>query len=299
MKLVMTLLLRDEADIVAQNLDFHLEQGVDHVVAVDNGSIDGTREILEDYRSRGLVSIVDELGRGFDQDLWMTRAAQVARDAHGADWILHNDADEFWMSPTGDLKAELAETPANVLHCPRWHMIFGWDGDCAGPWHERCRYRVARAVPAQPPDDIHADDLPVPYFYMDLPPKILTRAEGLVSVTQGNHAATFEGRVVTAPSDITIYHYPVRTAAQLQRKIQAGGAAYGRNRRLPHRVGWHWRRWYRMLEQKGIGAVLDDALPDRARLLADLAAGTVVEDRAMLDWLARAGDRAPPRQAAG
>ena len=29
MKLVMTLLLRDEEDIVADNLDFHLAQGVD------------------------------------------------------------------------------------------------------------------------------------------------------------------------------------------------------------------------------------------------------------------------------
>ncbi len=38
MKLVMTLLLRDEEDIVRENLDFHLAQGVDRVIVTDNGS---------------------------------------------------------------------------------------------------------------------------------------------------------------------------------------------------------------------------------------------------------------------
>ena len=34
MKLVMTLLVRDEEDIVRENLDFHLAQGVDQVIEV-------------------------------------------------------------------------------------------------------------------------------------------------------------------------------------------------------------------------------------------------------------------------
>jgi hypothetical protein len=38
MKLVMTLLVRDEQDILADNLDFHLAQGVDEVIVTDNGS---------------------------------------------------------------------------------------------------------------------------------------------------------------------------------------------------------------------------------------------------------------------
>jgi hypothetical protein len=38
MKLVMTLLVRDEQDIIADNLDFHLAQGVDVVLVTDNFS---------------------------------------------------------------------------------------------------------------------------------------------------------------------------------------------------------------------------------------------------------------------
>ena len=49
MKLVMTLLVRDEADIVDAQIAYHLDAGVDFVVATDNRSEDATTEILERY----------------------------------------------------------------------------------------------------------------------------------------------------------------------------------------------------------------------------------------------------------
>ena len=42
MKLVLTLLVRNEADVVDANLAFHLNAGVDFVIATDNGSEDGS-----------------------------------------------------------------------------------------------------------------------------------------------------------------------------------------------------------------------------------------------------------------
>ena len=53
MTLVMTLLARDEADVIESWLSFHLNAGADFVVATDNRSEDGTTEILERYAREG------------------------------------------------------------------------------------------------------------------------------------------------------------------------------------------------------------------------------------------------------
>ena len=47
--IVMTLLVRNEEDIIKNNIDYHLNQGIDHIIVTNNLSTDGTRDILESY----------------------------------------------------------------------------------------------------------------------------------------------------------------------------------------------------------------------------------------------------------
>ena len=51
-KVVLTLLVRDEADIVDACIRYHLERGVDLVIATDHRSVDGTTDILRELRAR-------------------------------------------------------------------------------------------------------------------------------------------------------------------------------------------------------------------------------------------------------
>ena len=60
MKLVMTLRARDEADILDAQIAFHLNAGVDFVVATYHTSQDGTLEILESYERAGKLHLVRE-----------------------------------------------------------------------------------------------------------------------------------------------------------------------------------------------------------------------------------------------
>ena len=108
MTLVMTLLARDEADVIESWLAYHLNAGADFVIATDNRSEDGTTEILERYVREGHVHLIREAGEDMRQDEWVTRMARMAATDFGADWVINSDADEFWW-PRGTSLSGLLE----------------------------------------------------------------------------------------------------------------------------------------------------------------------------------------------
>ena len=109
MKLAMTLIVRNEADIIEDNLRYHRAQGVDFFIVLDNGSTDGTVEILERYEQAGILTLLHLPGTMLT--IQRKGNTEIARLAHemGADWVFHNDADEFWWpvrrQPQGGLRA--------------------------------------------------------------------------------------------------------------------------------------------------------------------------------------------------
>ena len=127
MTLVMTLLARDEIDIVDSWLAFHLNAGVDLVIATDNRSQDGTTEVLEEYARSGHVHLIREPGEDLRQDEWVTRMARLAATDYGADWVINSDADEFWWPRGASLSEVLAAVPPRYgtvgaflrVFCPR------------------------------------------------------------------------------------------------------------------------------------------------------------------------------------
>ena len=56
-KLIMTLLVKNEEEIIETNIRYHIAMGVDGVIVTDNGSTDKTVEILEKLKEEGYIDI--------------------------------------------------------------------------------------------------------------------------------------------------------------------------------------------------------------------------------------------------
>src|SRR5438132_5477438 len=113
MRLVQTLVVRDEADVVDAQIAYHLNMGVDFVIATDHDSQDGTTEILESYEQAGCLRLIRVRGEMKEAE-WRTRMARDAAEEHGADWVINTDADEFWIPREGTLKEALDAIPGGV-----------------------------------------------------------------------------------------------------------------------------------------------------------------------------------------
>jgi GT2 family glycosyltransferase/glycosyltransferase involved in cell wall biosynthesis len=242
-RLVMTLLVRNEEDIVRHTIDFHLSRGVDFIIATDNGSTDSTRDILKEYEERGALHLIDEDTHTHSQAEWNNRMARIAREKYGADYLFHCDADEFWHPRTGNLKDEISRRPEDILVVDVVNVLLSdrGGGEC---FPEDTRYAVVAPIVAR---DYQEETRENNLFYYQYPPKVMFKSgQRLFLVSQGNHAVVNkDGSTTEARShDIVIYHYPLRSREQFSQKVILGGSAYEKNTVLDKSMGFHKRRWY-------------------------------------------------------
>jgi len=268
----MTLLVRDEQDVLRDNIAFHLANGVDEIVLMDNLSVDGTAEIARDFERSGRLHYTFQPQDDYAQGRWVTQMARRACEEFGADWVINADADEFWWPHEGSLKDALAAIPFESLAASVERTNFVARTANGEPFWRRMDVRRAVSTNA---------------LGRPLPGKVAHRARPGVVVDQGNHRVALDGTwSASVPAPITILHYPVRTHAQYENKIAKGGAAYARNAELDPGIGETWRQLHRrLIEGTFAAAAADEVLSDDA-VAEGLAAGTLVRDHRLIDAMA-------------
>ena len=265
----MTLLVRDEADIVDAQIAFHLDAGIDYVVATDNRSKDGTTDILERYEREGHLHLVRETGEDLRQTEWVTRMARLAATDCGADWIINTDADEFWWPRGGDFRALFAAVPEHfgVLRGAWRNFVPRPDDDRF--FAERMTARLCEPVFHPHPLSIHF--------------KSAHRGVADVRVGRGNHEAFGTGLVALRGwYPIEILHFPVRSLDHCMRKYVTQFVALELNaeKGIPGHMAEAYSA-YRAgrLEQFYAPLVIDDASLARGIESGELALDTRLRDR--------------------
>src|SRR5437867_3948226 len=88
--------VKNEIDVIEAFVR-HTLAFVNHLVVLDNGSTDGTLDVLRALHKEGLpLDVVEEPSFGYYQSEWMTRLMrEYAVGRYGAGWVVPLDADEF------------------------------------------------------------------------------------------------------------------------------------------------------------------------------------------------------------
>ena len=288
-KVVMTLLVRDEADVIDHFIRYHSPAGIDALIVTDNGSRDGTREILEQHRRSGAITeIIDEPSHVFDQPGFVDRMIRRARDYYGADFCINSDADEFWYLASGSFRDELSRTRAGKIYCPSYYMLpcpssaNFWDAT------DRC---IKRADP---------ETFGITNYYnlFDKPHhKVIHRTQGYRMIEPGNHGLEMDDDVGERSKTIRIYHYSLRTVEQFRKKIIQNGAALEANKNSTDREGPHWRYLHRGYKANTLDLEQEFYKVNGAPIINTLRrAGIVISDLTMKATLAGLS-RTRPRSA--
>lgn len=179
------LMCRNEADILDMVLTHNRAQGIDEILAIDNGSTDGTVEILENH---GAVVMHDpELA--YNQEARMGMLANSSR-ALSADWLVPFDADECWSGTNGRTLAEvMSTTTADILAADCYRV---WPGDLREP-------------------------NPQPW------PCVAFRPMSGARLAKGNHNVSRPGRC--DHGELIIHEYQYRDFSQMRLKVTRGAVA--------------------------------------------------------------------------
>lgn len=243
-RLVMTILVKNEIDILEDNIRTHAKLGIDSFLVMDNGSTDGTRELLACLADELDVHVIDQPEQNYQQREWMTQLAFTARDNLGADWVVSNDADEFWIPKSGDLKTGL-DRKGSIVTVRRHNMLLDEKNVATGQPYSASTLRVMNPFYFSEQEVLEEDNLSIPLAKTS--PKVIVNPHGLFRIKGGNHRAKHIMRLVNQRNsdEVVVHHYPIRSYEQFERNVK--------NRQpLLHkgaRMGNHYRRWVRLLDQ--------------------------------------------------
>jgi hypothetical protein len=247
-RVIIVMMVRDEEDIIAQNLKHHYLLGVRKFLLILNACRDKTEEIVRAFQAShgdAIVILIFDPVEGYFQAAKTQAAIEFASTyfsgiRESVDWCFILDADEFISLEEG-----LEHLIYTAEHAGRDVIVFNL---CNATSSVGDNYDTD-ADPYTHFDTVVACSVPVVT-------KNAFLMKGEPTITMGNHVLHYEDELslsrvlVAAEHRARLVHVPQRSVNQLRAKIVNGGRALA-GTHFASDVGGHWRRMYQEYLQRG------------------------------------------------
>jgi hypothetical protein len=239
--MALIMMVKDEGDIISENIRWHYFVGVRKFLILDNSSNDETARNLKSL-SKTLTGveflILNDPTISYLQAQKTTGLFRLAISIWPeVRWVIPTDADEFLIPQRGFQSLELVPEHVDAVTVPK-----------SIHFQNRIQtYRVDERF-------FSGMDLCSPIF--EVPPKIILRADIKLAITPGNHMISRDGDDPKYDGGFKygLYYreYPVRSFEHFLKKTRNGGRAVLAAEAQGYSVGGgHWIEAYNILQSDG------------------------------------------------
>ena len=249
MNLCACYLIKNEVDIIECNIRYHNKMGVKQFAIIENGSTDGTRELLSKLQSEFEIYIVDRPEHTYQFHQWRKEIVMIAKKIFNPDMTICCDADEFWLPADRNkdhLLTEFFNINDSIVTVDRFNMLprqevtdntIFYDTDLC----------VRGTINYSKNTQIQKNNIGT--LLSKIGPKIAVNPKGVLSINGGNHRGKhlrfWRNRY---SQEVQVFHYPIRSFAHFENNVVNRKQVID-NPSLKIRIGDHYRRWAKLYEQ--------------------------------------------------
>jgi hypothetical protein len=236
---------------------------------------------LERFAREGTIELLKVTNAGSTGGEYWLAGLAAAREKFNADWVLFQDADEFWLHASDSLQDLVSRTDDDVLLVNRFNACLS---DSNIGFFANMNAGVIRQL------DIFVQSMRLSSQVMNEDPsirwssgkpveKVLARCRSIEAICAGGHGIIGAGGAMLPArevEDAIIVHVPFSTFDRFKRKVSNVRGLFEANPNVfSGEGGWHWRRWVRILNEGGLEKEFGDQFLNANELMHLRAAGAI------------------------